>query len=125
MQIDSARWSGDGEFTRMLTDALGSIPGIVALRIEDAPASRAESGYNFISNEIYVTFARRWLRKQLDMPRLEQALASREGIGAPDYSDQGMLQYLRTERVVAPYQRRGVKIVELVRIYETGSARRA
>jgi hypothetical protein len=125
MQIDSTCWSGDGEFTRLLADALGSIPGIVALRIEDAPASRAESGYNFISNEIYVTFARRWLRTQLDMPRLEQALASREEIGAPDYSDQGMLQYLRTERVVAPYQRRGVKIVELVRIYETGSARRA
>jgi hypothetical protein len=29
-----------------------------------------------------------------------------------------MLQYLRTERVVPPYQTRGYKLVELVRIYE-------
>jgi hypothetical protein len=34
-----------------------------------------------------------------------------------------MLQYLRTERVVPPYQTRGYKIVELVRVYEVGRAR--
>jgi hypothetical protein len=33
-----------------------------------------------------------------------------------------MLQYLRTERVIPPYQTRGIKLVELVRIYEAGSA---
>lgn len=101
------------------------MPEIASVRIEDAPASRAESGYNFISNELYVSFTRRWLRKRLDLARLEQALAMREGIGPADYSDGGMIQYLRTERVVAPYQRRGVKIVELVRIYEGGTAPRA
>ena len=31
-----------------------------------------------------------------------------------------MLQYLRTERIVPPYQTRGYKLVELVRIYEVG-----
>ena len=32
-----------------------------------------------------------------------------------------MLQYLRTERVIPPYQTRGYKLVELVRIYEVGT----
>jgi hypothetical protein len=40
-----------------------------------------------------------------------------ESVGAPDYSDESMLQYLRTQRVVAPYQTRGYKLVEMVRIY--------
>jgi hypothetical protein len=35
-----------------------------------------------------------------------------------------MLQYLRTERIVAPYQTKGYKIVEMVRIYEVGTPRR-
>jgi hypothetical protein len=47
-----------------------------------------------------------------------------EEIGAPDYSDEGMLQYLRAERVIPPYQTKGYKIVELVRIYEAGAAPR-
>jgi hypothetical protein len=42
-------------------------------------------------------------------------------VGAPDYADNGMLQYLKTERVVPPYQTKGYKLVELVRIYEAGS----
>jgi hypothetical protein len=29
-----------------------------------------------------------------------------------------MIQYLRTERIIPPYQTRGYKLVELVRIYE-------
>jgi len=35
-----------------------------------------------------------------------------------------MLQYLRTERIVPPYQTRGYKLVELVRVYEIGGAPR-
>ena len=42
-------------------------------------------------------------------------------IGAPDYSDEGMIQFLRAERIVPPYQTRGYKLVELVRIYEVGT----
>jgi hypothetical protein len=45
-------------------------------------------------------------------------------VGPPDYADAGMLQYLRTERIVPPYQTRGYKLVELVRIYEAGSESR-
>jgi len=49
---------------------------------------------------------------------LERVLAALPEVGEPDYSDAGMLQYLRTERVIPPYQTRGYKLVELVRIYE-------
>ncbi len=31
------------------------------------------------------------------------------------------MQYLRAERIVPPYQTRGYKLVELVRIYEVGA----
>ena len=54
---------------------------------------------------------------------LEAALTRSPDIGAPDYADEGMLQYLRAERIIPPYQTRGYKLVELVRIYE--SARHA
>jgi hypothetical protein len=52
---------------------------------------------------------------------LEAALTAIPEIGAPDYSDEAMLQYLRTQRIIPPYQTRGYKLVELVRIYEVGS----
>ena len=52
---------------------------------------------------------------------LAAVLAGTDGIGAPDYADEGMLQYLRTERIVAPYQIKGMKVVEMVRIYEAGT----
>ena len=48
---------------------------------------------------------------------LEFALAAHTDIGAPEYGDAGMLQYLRTERIVPPFQTRGYKLVEMVRIY--------
>jgi hypothetical protein len=31
------------------------------------------------------------------------------------------MQYLRTERIVPPYQTRGYKLVELVRIYDASA----
>ena len=142
MQVEQSAWSGDGDFTIRLVEALKGIDEIAGLRIEDAPASRAGSGYNLLANEIYVAFAtvqqprvERWLRviprrRLVEVPRLTlEGLGSRlavlDGIGEPDYSDEGMLQYLRTERIVPPYQTRGYKLVELVRIYEAGSARPA
>lgn len=137
MQVDTTGWSGDGAFTQLLIDALREVPGIAALRVEDAPASRADTGYNFIANEVFVTFAsatRRepsrllgvipYLRKRryflLDLQGLTARLAGTEKIGEPDYTDDGLIQYLRTERIVPPYQTRGVKIIELVRIYRAG-----
>lgn len=141
MPTDISLWSGEGTFTQVLIDRLQQIDRVAALRVEDAPASRSEADYNFISNEIYVTFAvevrRERVRrfgilpasvavenKTMTMAGLEQALAAIDSVGAPDYSDDGMLQYLRTERIVPPYQTRGYKLVELVRIYEAGSPRR-
>jgi hypothetical protein len=54
----------------------------------------------------------------MGMKDLERALEAAAGVGAPDYADEGMLQYLRSERIVPPYQTRGYKLVELVRVYE-------
>jgi hypothetical protein len=141
MTIDTSRWSGEGDFTQVVVDALQGIDEIAEIRVEDAPASRAESGYNFISNEIYVGFTttartepirrfgilpgRRTVdEKTLTIDELGARLEHLETVGAADYRDAGMIQYLRTERIVPPYQTRGIKVVELVRIYETGSAPR-
>jgi hypothetical protein len=134
MDIDRSAWSGEGDFTARLLDVLAQVDEIAALRVEDAPASRADAGYVLLANEIFIRFGAerrgpraRWLGvfpfgRPVETPRLTlEGLASRlagiEGIGPADYVDDGMIQYLRTERIVAPYQTRGRKLVELVRIY--------
>jgi hypothetical protein len=135
MELDASGWSGEGGFTQVLIDALRALPAIRAVRVEDAPASRADAAFSFISNELYVTFdvSRRRVRikrlgfipataeveeRTMTLSALEALLTAMDEIGPPDYSDGGMLQYLRTERIVPPYQTRGVKVVELVRVYE-------
>ena len=141
MELDTTNWSGEGEFTQVLLERLRQLPQLASVRVEDAPASRSEADFNFISNEVFVQFAtevrhereRKWgivpVRhtieiKTMNIAKLEAALAADQAIGAPDYSDEGMLQYLRADRIVPPYQTRGYKLVELVRIYEAGKARR-
>jgi len=138
MEVDTSKWSGEGAFTQVLIDRLGQIAGIARIRVEDAPASRSEADYNFVSNEIFVVFvtiarqeatrrfgflpgSRTVHDKAMTISGLEAALTNLEGIGAPDYSDDGMMQYLRTERIVPPYQTRGYKLVELVRIYDASA----
>lgn len=138
MEVDTAGWSGDGSFTQLLVAALGEVPEVAAVRVEDAPASRADSGYNFIASEVFVTFAtipererarafglipyvRTRFVPSMDLPQLAGRLKGAAGIGEPDYADDGMIQYLRTERVVAPYQRKGIKVIELVRLYRAGT----
>jgi hypothetical protein len=139
MQLDTSRWSGEGTLTQTLIDVLRTISGISLVRVEDAPATRSDADYNFISNEIYVVFelttrrepvkrfgflpgTRERSEKTMAMKDLEQALEAAAGVGAPDYADEGMLQYLRSERIVPPYQTRGYKLVELVRVYEGQAA---
>lgn len=139
MDVDTSGWSGDGDFTVELLEVLKAVEEIAAIRVEDAPASRSGVGYNFLANEIFVTFAttprrvsQRWLgivpvtrlvqEKRLGLPGLEARLAQLEAVGPADYSDAGMLQYLRTQRLVAPYQTRGYKMVEMVRVYEATTA---
>ena len=127
MNLEASGWSGEGTFTKLLIVALREIPAVEALRVEDAPASRADSGFSFISNELYVLFAStthtlsRRKERLMTLGGLELALADIPEIGAPDYSDDGMLQYLRTERILQPYQTRSYKMIELVRLYETGT----
>jgi hypothetical protein len=140
MYLDCSGWGGEGTFTPVLIDALKAIETIELLRVEDAAASRAESGYAFISNEIYVRFRtdrraetiRRfglpWRTqvdvKQMTLGELASRLGLTNGVGVPDYSDDGLLQYLRAERIVPPYQTKGYKVVEMVRVYEVGTPRR-
>ena len=142
MRIDTSKWSGEGAFTQTLIDCLQRLDGVELVRVEDAPASRSEADYNFISNEVFIAFAteareervrrfgflpatRTVTSKRLTIPGLEQALTAAPEIGAPEYADEGLLQYLRTERIVPPYQTRGYKLVELVRVYEVGAERRS
>jgi hypothetical protein len=138
-ETDTTNWSGEGLFTQLLIERLGRVPEIRFVRVEDAPATRSEADYQFLSNEIFVDFIvrsreeafkrfgflpgnRTVLEKAMTLETLEAALTAMPDVGAPDYADAGMLQYLRTERVVPPYQTRGYKLVELVRIYEAGRA---
>lgn len=142
MQIDTTNWSGEGSLTQVLIDRLKEIATIEFIRVEDAPASRSEADYNFISNEIYLRFTtetrlestrrfgilpstRAVTSKAMTLAGLEQALTGLSDVGAPDYADEGMLQYLRTERIVPAYQTRGYKLVEMVRLYEIGSVNEA
>lgn len=118
MEYDASAWSGEGAFTRTLLDALASDPSVAFVRVEDAPASREDSSFSFISNEIFVGLARRDDSRPL--ATLAEALERVAAIGAPDYADDTMLQYLRVERVVPPYQTRGVKVIEMVRVYQVG-----
>ena len=118
---DTSNWSGEGEFTQVLIDHLQTLPAIAFLRVEDAPASRSEADYNFISNEIFVGFATRRTHRAGQAVRIPARLTHRPrqgdddgpagggvvrdaDIGAPDYSDDGMLQYLRarTDRAAVP-----------------------
>jgi hypothetical protein len=140
--LDATNWSGEGTFTQLVIDRLRELEAIRSVRVEDAPATRSEADYNFISNEIFVEFTtttrqepikrfgilpatRRVEHKSMTIADLEKSLTALDDIGEPDYADDGMLQYLRTERVVPPYQTRGYKLVELLRIYEVGTPSRA
>jgi hypothetical protein len=136
MQVDSGGWSGEGEFTQNVLERIRAIDQIAAMKVEDAPSTRSDADYNFIANEIFVTFAvreqrepvrrfglipgtKRTLAKSMTFDDLVKVLEESEGIGPADYADEGMIQYLRTERIIPPYQTRGYKLVELLRIYES------
>jgi hypothetical protein len=140
-ELDTSAWTGEGTFTQLVLDSLRDVDAIRLVRVENAPATRSDADYNFISNEVYVAFAtvereervkrfgilpasRTVTEKSMTLGGLEATLAAIAEIGAPDYSDEAMLQYLRAERIVPPYQTKGYKLVELVRIYEVGTPRR-
>ncbi len=118
-KLDASNWSGEGTFTEVLIDHLRALETIAFVRVEDAPATRSDADYNFISNEVFVAFAthdrqervkrfgfipasRTVLEKSMTMEGLEQALTATQEVGAPDYADGGMLQYLRTRGAISP-----------------------
>lgn len=138
MDVDLSGWSGDGDFTQVIIDRLRGDPRIALLRVEDAPATREDAGYMFLSNELFVRphleSRREPIRRlglfpgtrrvdvpALGLPEIEARLAADAAIGAPDFSDRGLIQYLRTQRIVPPYQSRGYKLIELIRIYLVGT----
>ncbi len=138
MDLDTTDWSGEGAFTQTLIDAVRGLDEVTFIRVEDARSSRSDVEYNFVSNEVFVRFrtrdkvhrtkvlgllpiTRTVTEPAMTVTDLEQALGRLEEVGPPDYADEAMLQYLRTERIVPPYQTRGYKLVELVRIYEIGA----
>jgi hypothetical protein len=142
LELESSAWSGEGTFTQLLIEKLRDVAGVRFVRVEDAPATRSDADYNFISNELFVGFdtierqeritrfglipgVRTVTGKAMTLQGLETVLTGIEGVGAPDYGDEGMLQYLRAERIVPPYQTRGYKLVEMVRIYEVGTPSRS
>jgi hypothetical protein len=139
MELDVSRWSGEGDFTQVLLEVLKGMGEIRYVRVEDAPASRADAGYSFISNEVYIAFHARRRREPVrrlgflpgtrtvadgaqTLAGLETALAAIEAVGPSDYADEGMFQYLRAQRIVPPYQTKGYKLVELIRVYEAEPA---
>jgi hypothetical protein len=140
-ELDTSAWTGEGTFTQLVIDRLREMDAVSLVRVENAPSTRSDADYNFISNEVYVGFAtidrqepvkrfgllpgsRTVTEKAMTLAGLEAALAATPDIGAPDYGDEGMLQYLRAERIIPPYQTKGYKLVEMVRIYEVGTPRR-
>src|SRR3989442_230156 len=101
MSIDTSKWSGEGTFTQLLIDQLHEVVGVAFVRVEDAPATRSEADYNFISNEVFVAFetrthderirrfgifpaSRSVSEKVMTMTGLETALTGLPDIGAPD-----------------------------------------
>ena len=142
VRIDRDQWSGEGDFTEQLLSWLSEQSSIVLLRVEDAPSTRTDVEYNFISNEIYVEFGvrefyqkrrvlgviplrRKSLEKTMTLEKLNVALSTDSEFGEPDYADEGMIQFLHTERIIPPYQTKGYKLIELVRIYELGTSSRS
>jgi hypothetical protein len=119
-ETDTTGWSGEGAFTQVLLEHLRNIAEIRYIRVEDAPSTRSEADYQFTSNELFIDFdvhrrEERFTRfgifpgtrtvpeKAMTMAGLEARLTTIPEVGTPDYSDEGMLQYLRTERIIPPY----------------------
>src|SRR3954462_4426680 len=101
-ELETSAWSGEGTFTQLLIDRLQQVDGVRFVRVEDAPATRSDADYNFISNELYVGFAtterqeritrfgilpgvRTVVDKAMTLSGLEAALSAIDGVGAPDY----------------------------------------
>ena len=70
MDVDTEKWSGEGEFTQLLIDTLRELGTITLVRVEDAPASRSEADYNFMSNEVFVAFVTRSRQESSGRPSL-------------------------------------------------------
>ena len=106
IDVDSAGWSGEGEFTQKIIERLRAVEHLTAVKVEDAPATRSDADYNFVANEIFVTFAtavreertkllgfipgsKRVTEKRMTLAGLAALLQGSDGIGPADYGDEG------------------------------------
>src|SRR4029079_18534611 len=104
-ELDTSAWSGEGTFTQLLIDRLRDVPGVRFVRVEDAPATRSDADYNFISNELYVGFetierhepirrfgilpgVRTVTEKAMTLQGLEAVPTGGRGVGGPDSADE-------------------------------------
>ena len=71
-----------------------------------------------------IPFRQKSLEKTMSLEKLNRVLSDESELGEPDYADEGMIQFLHTERIIPPYQTRGYKLIELVRIYEFNTTSR-
>ncbi len=107
MFVDSDGWSGEGEFTQVVLDRLRKVEiGSRRSRSKTRRRRRSDADYNFIANEIFVTFAtthrdeavtrllffpgtKRVPVKTMTLEALTRLLEESEGIGPADYGDEG------------------------------------
>ena len=125
-EIDSSAWSGEGGFTQVLIDCLRELPTVRFLRVEDAPATRSDADYNFISNEIFVGFATVERRERfrrlgvlpasrpvtepamtIEAPEAALTFGGRSGRAGLQRRDHAAV-HCDPERIVPPYPRREV-----------------
>ena len=100
MDLDTTNWSGEGAFTQTLIDSFQGLDQVACLRVEDAPSSRSDVEYNFISNELFVAFRTqdravhaKWLglvpvtrtvtETVMTVTGLERALSELDEVGPP------------------------------------------
>ena len=82
LETDTTNWSGEGTFTQLLIERLRDIDTVRFVRIEDAPATRSEADYNFISNELFVGFAT--VDREEPVKRLGHQPAAKEHLDVVD-----------------------------------------
>ncbi len=51
-ELDTSAWTGEGAFTQRVIDRLRELDAVRLVRVENAPSTRSDADYNFISNEV-------------------------------------------------------------------------
>ena len=105
MNVDTSKWSGEGDVhAGPRRSSAAARCAIAFVRVEDAPASRSEADYNFISNEVFVAFATtvaRGARPALRLPARTRERSPRSVMTSPG-SKQALTAAPRSARPTIP-----------------------